>query len=41
MTNHPFAKQRFIQAQENIISMIDILKSGNLDEFISKTEHEA
>lgn len=41
MTNHPFAKQRFIQAQENIIAMIDILKSGNLDEFISKTEHEA
>ena len=41
MTNHPFAKQRFLQAQENIISMIDILKSGNLDEFIAKTESEA
>lgn len=41
MTNHPYAKQRFLQAQENIISMISILKSGNLDEFIAKTESEA
>ena len=41
MSNHPYAKQRFLQAQENIISMISILKSGNLDEFIAKTESEA
>ena len=41
MTNHPYAKQRFLQAQENIISMISILKSGSLDEFIAKTESEA
>ena len=41
MTNHPYAKERFLQAQENIISMISILKSGNLDEFIAKTESEA
>lgn len=41
MHNHPFAEKRFDQANENLEQMKQILKSGNLDEFIKITESEA
>lgn len=41
MHNHPFAERRFQQAHENIAKLKDILKSGNLTEFIALVESEA
>ncbi|MBW2936903.1 diphosphomevalonate decarboxylase [Aureisphaera sp. CAU 1614] len=41
MHNHPFAEQRFEQANENLSKLIPVLKSGNLSEFISIVESEA
>ncbi len=41
MHNHPFAIQRFEQAHENIAKLKNILKSGNLTEFIALVESEA
>lgn len=41
MFNHPFAKQRFIQAEENITKMKSILKSGDLKSFVNLVESEA
>lgn len=41
MHNHPFSKQRFSQANSNLESMINVLKSGDLDKFISISESEA
>ncbi len=41
MHNHPFAERRFQQAHENIAQLKDILKSGNLTEFIALVESEA
>jgi diphosphomevalonate decarboxylase len=41
MHNHPFSEQRFLQANSNLESMTDVLKSGDLDEFISISESEA
>ena len=41
MHNHPFAEKRFLQAHENLSTMISIFKSGNLDEFIKIVESEA
>lgn len=41
MHNHPFAEQRFEQANENLSKLIPVLKSGNLPEFISIVESEA
>lgn len=41
MHQHPFATQRFTQANENISNLIPILKNGNLDEFINIVETEA
>ncbi len=41
MQNHPFAEQRFQQANFNISKLIPILKSGNLSEFIKIVESEA
>lgn len=41
MHNHPFAKERFAQANSNIIKLIPVLKEGNLDEFINIVESEA
>ena len=41
MNNHPFSKQRFFQAYENLESMIEILKNGDLEKFISLSESEA
>lgn len=41
MHNHPFAEQRFIQANDNFEKIIEILKSGDLDSFIEIVESEA
>lgn len=41
MHNHPFAKQRFAQAVENISKIKTYLKEGNISEFISLVESEA
>ncbi|WP_121666494.1 diphosphomevalonate/mevalonate 3,5-bisphosphate decarboxylase family protein [Mesonia aquimarina] len=41
MHNHPFAIQRFEQAQDNIEKLIAILESGNLEDFIELVESEA
>ncbi|MDR6300549.1 diphosphomevalonate/mevalonate 3,5-bisphosphate decarboxylase family protein [Mesonia maritima] len=41
MHNHPFAEQRFKQAQENISTLIKILKEGNLEKFIKLVESES
>ncbi len=41
MNNHPFAEQRFLQANENISKLSKILQNGNLKEFISLVESEA
>ena len=41
MHNHPFAKQRFAQAYSNLESLISVLKSGDLNAFISIVESEA
>jgi diphosphomevalonate decarboxylase len=41
MEGHAFAKARFIQARENLQSMEDIFKTGDLNAFISLVESEA
>lgn len=41
MFGHPFAKQRFEQAYENISKIKTFLKEGNIKEFISLVESEA
>lgn len=41
MYKHPFANQRFNQANENIIKISEVFKSGDLKEFISIVESEA
>jgi diphosphomevalonate decarboxylase len=41
MHNHPFAKQRFQQANDNMEKLIPILKNGDLDGFIAIVESEA
>jgi diphosphomevalonate decarboxylase len=41
MHNHPFARQRFEQAHSNLESLISVLKSGDLNAFISIVESEA
>ena len=41
MHNHPFAEQRFAQANENLEKLIPVLKEGNLDDFIKIVESEA
>ncbi|NCT18869.1 MAG: diphosphomevalonate decarboxylase [Flavobacteriaceae bacterium CG_4_8_14_3_um_filter_34_10] len=41
MHNHPFAEERFAQANTNLEKLIPILKSGNLDGFIEIVESEA
>jgi diphosphomevalonate decarboxylase len=41
MFNHPYAEQRFQQANENIKKLSDILIEGNLKEFIHLVESEA
>lgn len=41
MYNHPFAKNRFNQAHENLTSITKILESGDVDTFIEIVESEA
>jgi diphosphomevalonate decarboxylase len=41
MRNHPFAKQRFIQANDNISKISKALQHGDLKEFITIVESEA
>lgn len=41
MINHPFAANRFLQANENLAKMSTILQEGNIKEFISLVESEA
>ncbi len=41
MHDHPFAKERFRQANDNLGRIIDILESGNLIDFAELVESEA
>tara|TARA_R110002050_G_scaffold157357_2_gene285959 strand:- start:20018 stop:21127 length:1110 start_codon:yes stop_codon:yes gene_type:complete len=41
MHGHPFAQERFKQADKNLTDIISILKSGDLDKFIKLVESEA
>lgn len=41
MHNHPFAEQRFLQAENNLSKMIPVLRNGNLEEFVKIVESEA
>ena len=41
MHDHPFAERRFAQAHENLSKLKEVLKNGNLDEFIKIVESEA
>jgi len=41
MENHPFAKQRFEQAHQNLERITTCLTTGNLDDFIKIVESEA
>ena len=41
MHGHPFAQQRFAQANENLSKLSEILQNGNLEEFVNLVESEA
>jgi len=41
MHNHPFAQQRFQQANDNLSKLVPILENGNLSAFIEIVESEA
>ncbi|MGF1556965.1 diphosphomevalonate/mevalonate 3,5-bisphosphate decarboxylase family protein [Paucihalobacter sp.] len=41
MHNHPFAEQRFNQANQNFEAILEVLKTGDFDKFISIVESEA
>lgn len=41
MHDHPFAEQRFQQANDNLEKLVEMLKTGNLEEFIKIVEVEA
>ena len=41
MHNHPFAKQRFLQAHHNLSKLISVFKEGDLNAFIEIIESEA
>ena len=41
MHNHPFSKERFNQANNNLKETISILEKGDIEKFISVTESEA
>jgi len=41
MHNHPFAEQRFVQAQVNLSRLIGVFKTGDLKTFIEIIESEA
>ncbi|MEZ4845344.1 MAG: diphosphomevalonate decarboxylase [Bacteroidia bacterium] len=41
LNNHPFAEKRFEIANQNIVNLTNILKTGNLNEFVELVESEA
>lgn len=41
MHNHPFAEKRFLQANENLEKLKNIIIEGNIDQFINIVESEA
>jgi len=41
MNNHPYASERFLQANNRVNELREILKNGNLDAFVKLTESEA
>lgn len=41
MHNHPFASQRFDQANDNLATISEILQKGEIDSFINLVESEA
>lgn len=41
MYGHPFARERFQQANKNLNNMLAILKEGDLDKFVALVESEA
>ena len=41
MNNHPYASQRFLEANSQLDKLMKVLKSGDLKEFINITEQEA
>lgn len=41
MNGHPFAEQRFLQAKENLSTLKNILKTGDLPAFVEMVESEA
>lgn len=41
MNTNPYAERRFQEARENFIPLKEILKTGNLEKFITLVEHEA
>lgn len=41
MQNHPFAVRRFLQADENLSKLVEILRTGDLKSFINIVETEA
>ncbi len=41
MHNHPFAEQRFVQANKNLSEILDVFKSGDYEKFIRIVESEA
>ncbi|MDO6813633.1 diphosphomevalonate/mevalonate 3,5-bisphosphate decarboxylase family protein [Tenacibaculum soleae] len=41
MHNHPYAQQRFKQANDNLTKLSEILQNGNIKEFINLVESEA
>lgn len=41
MHSHPFAKQRFIQAKENVSKISEVLKKGDIKSFMEIVESEA
>ena len=41
MNGHPYAERRFIEANENLEKLIEILKIGDVEAFGKLVEHEA
>lgn len=41
MHQHPYAEQRFLQANENLSQLSEILQNGDIDKFINIVESEA
>ena len=41
MVDHPFAEQRFLQANDNLSKLLPVLKNGDLREFVKIVESEA